>query len=244
MFLRKSHIWLRPSGYPRPVLFTARGPWPQLALLIPVLQAMLQKLRCAPLKSRHLVGVACIWVLALHFSQLMAKSDDGPSVWTPPVEPPGSVIVTSLNALGAEPAGRAQGQAQGSNTISDVASTQASGQDLPVAWPAGLREALDQWSEAWRQQEVAHYLDMYARDFSPTGGMSRQAWANARSSRILGKQNIRHEIRDLTFRKELQTVTVKFTQIYQDDRFQAVDQKTMQWVQRDGRWWILRERTS
>lgn len=245
MFLSKNHISLPPMGYSPPASYSLRLPWRAARLWVHVAHAMVQSLQSVSLRRRHFLGAACIWVLALHFSHLMAKSDDGPTVWTSPVEPPGAVIVTSLNSIRAGTQDRALGPAPVQNAISDSSTPLVSEQlGAQEAWPSGLRDALDQWSLAWRQQEVAQYLGMYADDFTPAGNMSRQAWAQSRSTRILGKKNIRHEISDLTLQMGKTTVMVKFTQIYQDERIKAVDQKTMQWTQRDGRWWIVSEKTN
>ena len=48
------------------------------------------------LKKRHLLFFLLALVL-MHLSHLMAKNDDLRGNWTPPIEPPGSVIVTSLS---------------------------------------------------------------------------------------------------------------------------------------------------
>lgn len=179
-------------------------------------------------RNRYFFSIACIWVLALHLTHLMAKSDDTPIVWGPPVEPPGSVIVTS-------------GQ-------TDLASAALQGQDRvddeKIELANGLRATLRQWSEAWQRQDVPAYLDMYTPDFVPISGFSRQAWVQSRTQRIREKRSIRHEMRDLDIQMSTSTAVVKFTQIYQDEKVKLIDQKTMHWVYRDGLWMIALEKTN
>jgi ketosteroid isomerase-like protein len=196
--------------------------------------------------------MAVVWVLALHFSHLMAKSDDAAKIWTPLVVPPGAVVVTSgaVNPRGATlsnaPVRVAQADVPSPAAPTPIAKRQAQAPESPAvnaSVPADLRAALDQWREAWRGQNLSAYMNLYAADFVPAKGMSRAAWAKSRTQRIKGKKNIRLDIRDVKFRMEKTTAVVQFTQTYQDERIQMTDAKTMHWVQRDGRWWIVLERT-
>jgi hypothetical protein len=84
---------------------------------------------------------------------------------------------------------------------------------------------------------------MYAQDFTPSKGLPSTVWAQQRTQRIQSKQNIRHEVHDLTVQIQADLATVRFTQIYQDERLRETDTKTMQWALRDGQWRITREIT-
>lgn len=218
-------------------------------------------------------GVALL-LLSLQWPQLMARNDDVTVVWTPPVEPPGTVIVTANNTepRSAQTAGAQVSAARvavaPSLTVPDRAVPSAAAtamattaQPQPVmtgnhaspsrpdlAAPTGaagaaLQSALDQWSRAWGQQNLPVYLAMYADNFTTPQGMSRSAWEKMRRQRIMGKQKISHEIRDVAIQFEASKAVVTFTQIYEDERIKATDRKTLHWVQRDGRWLITRETT-
>ena len=54
--------------------------------------------KSATLRKRHFFWFLLVLVL-MHLSQLMAKNDAHRGGWTPPSEPPGSVIVTSLSEV-------------------------------------------------------------------------------------------------------------------------------------------------
>ncbi len=196
-------------------------------------QFALHQLKGSPRRNRYFFTIACIWLLALHLTHLMAKSDDTPIVWGPPVEPPGSVIVTSAQT------DLTSAALQGQDRADDEKSELAHG-EVP---PHGLRVTLRQWSEAWQRQDVPAYLDMYTPEFVPSTGFSRDAWVQSRTQRIREKSNIRHEMRNLDIQMGASTAVVKFTQIYQDDKVKMTDQKTMQWVYRDGLWLIALEKT-
>ena len=196
------------------------------------------------LKKRHILWFLLILVL-MHLSQLMANNDDQRGNWVPPIEPPGSVIVTSLSkdsavkpsANGASDASQRLATPAPAITTTREQPSQASGTE------AALRQAIQQWSQTWSAQNMASYLGMYASDFVPPKGLSRPAWVQQRTQRITSKKSIRHEIQNLTLQIQGSHAAVRFTQIYQDERLRASDRKTMHWVWRDGQWRITREST-
>lgn len=195
----------------------------------------------SPLKNRHLVWLLLILVLT-HLSQLMAKNDDTLVTWSPPIEPPGSVVVTPSNRH-AQPS-RSEVQKSGPMKASALNAQQPpppSGQS--VANEAALRQALTQWSQAWSQQDLPQYLSKYASNFKAPNGLSRSAWAKQRTQRISGKKTIQHSLSDVRIQMSAQTATVRFTQSYQDERLRLVQPKTMLWAYKDGQWQITLENT-
>ena len=202
------------------------------------------------LKKRHLLFFLLALVL-MHLSHLMAKNDDLRGNWTPPIEPPGSVIVTSLSetSSGQLPVGSAaQAPALQATPAAVVAAVEAPPQPPAPDQASGteqeLRQALQQWSQAWSGQAMAPYLRMYASDFEPPKGLIRSEWEQQRTQRISRKKSIRHDMQNMTLRIDANQATVNFTQIYQDERLQSSDQKTMVWVWRNGQWQITREFTA
>lgn len=197
----------------------------------------------------------CILVIAAW----KIKRHEERALWPPAAESVGAMLVTSSSprqqAASSDKVVSAEAPAWPSATPSASESAARSaaagaaalevGDDRPAtdALAPALKTALDQWSSAWRAQDVPNYLGMYAPDFQTPQGMSRRAWAQMRSERIKGKQKIRHDIRDLQIDQQGSTATVKFTQLYADERTEITDRKTMQWVFRDGRWLIRSEAT-
>lgn len=198
------------------------------------------------MKKRYLLWFLFVLVF-LHLSQLMAKNDEHRGNWAPPIEPPGSVIVTTLSeGSPSQPsANRTSDTPQRQATTAQAAT--AAQQPSPPAQTTGseaaLRQAIEQWSKAWGGQAIPQYLDMYASDFVPPKGLSRTAWVQQRTQRITNKKSIRHEIQNLTLQIQGSQATVRFTQIYQDERLRASDRKTMHWVWRNGQWRISLEST-
>ena len=198
------------------------------------------------MKKRHLLWFLFVSVL-MQLSQLMAKNDDHRGNWAPPIEPPGSVIVTSLSegSPSQRSASRATDAPQSQATTAQA--TTSALQPSPPAQTNGseaaLRQAIEQWSQAWGGQAIQQYLDMYASDFIPPSGLSRAAWVQQRTQRITSKKSIRHEIQNLSLQIQGSQATVLFTQIYRDERLRTSDRKTMHWVWSNGQWRITREST-
>lgn len=278
---RQAQAWLSRVRHRLPNALLA-GSGVQSLPAIPLIQPDLQSVpRVTALRPSSLVderswlfrhplwwSVALVLV-SVQWSQWTAKSDDLAVVWTPPIEPPGTVIVTGLPAAPqstptslalAGPAGvlsapsamsAASPSVQPAKAVSAPleGAVTASAQSLKSgAASAGeptpaLRAALDQWSLAWRQQNMSAYLGMYAENFATPQGQSRSAWEKMRTTRIMGKKKISHDIRDVTVKVDGATAVVTFTQIYEDERMKMTDLKTLHWVQRDGLWQITRETT-
>lgn len=194
------------------------------------------------LKNRHMLWFLALVVL-MQLSQLMAKNDDHHLNWTPPIEPPGSIIVTSLTESSQRPESKRTAYMARMESAAEASATPGQVPGMHPTSEAALRQALEQWSQAWSAQAVSQYLGMYAQDFTPAKGLTRTVWAQQRTQRIQSKQNIRHEVHDLTVQIQANLATVRFTQIYQDERLRKTDPKIMQWALRDGQWRITLETT-
>lgn len=191
--------------------------------------------------TRMLFLTALFIAVVTNLSQLSAKSDDTVIIWAPPIEPPGSVIVTTQKV---DTGDKTTEQAFTQPVVADN-----SNQNLDLepesdqASEANLLLALAQWSEAWQQQNMAQYLSMYADNFKAPNGISREVWAKQRTQRITSKKTIQHSINDLQIDLRAVTATVRFTQHYQDERLNLTDFKTMFWAYINGRWQITLETT-
>lgn len=195
-------------------------------------------------RARYLLVFVGLVFLSMHLSSLMAKNDAKPVTWTPPVEPPGAVTVTSntftplsqhlrVSPAAQVPSDKLYVVGRSPETASPTPAKEAATEDLIAA--------LSQWSDAWRRQDMAAYLGAYSPVFVPAKGTSREAWAKQRTARITAKQSIRHEVRDVDVQFDQNKAIVKFTQVYADERLQQTDQKTMHWELNNGRWQIARE---
>jgi hypothetical protein len=62
-------------------------------------------------------------------------------------------------------------------------------------------------------------------------------------TRISSKQKIELILKNLTVQMQGNTATVKFTQVYADERVNMANRKTMVWQLTEGRWLIKSETT-
>ncbi|PUE13914.1 hypothetical protein B9Z48_14380 [Limnohabitans sp. WS1] len=162
-----------------------------------------------------------LWLLlALWFYQEPSENS-GASNWLPPIELRENIQVTPSLASG----------------------TQPDDPEPAVSDDSALRSALTRWSETWSARDVPAYLGFYSPDFVPPKGLSKAAWTRLRSDRISSKQSIQISFEKLRLQINGSWATVKFTQVYQDERLRRLDQKTMVWQKREGQWLIQSETT-
>ena len=226
----------------------------------------------SPLKKRRMTIFKFLMALSLIMVAIYLTRTPNQEVqppWIPPVEPPGTVIITQNTDQTSSPKStdihkNTSGDVKSSaaveavsakeTTASSSPATVKSGDGRPVAnqhdqgtdvsneaQKAGLRQALDQWSKAWSNRDVPAYLAAYAEEFVPPKGMSRKIWEQSRSERIKGKKTISHSMQNVNLEIKSNTAMVEFTQVYSDERLKTSDKKLMTWVNRNGRWLIVRE---
>lgn len=99
------------------------------------------------------------------------------------------------------------------------------------------------WAKAWSAKSVDGYLAFYAKNFRIPGGETREAWENARRTRITAPKSIAVDINapKVTLAGDSQT-SVTFRQSYKSDITSATTTKTMVLVKANGRRRIQQER--
>ncbi len=103
--------------------------------------------------------------------------------------------------------------------------------------------AVQAWAAAWAAKDMKAYLSAYAKDFDPPGRQSRAAWEKEREARIVGKSRISVKLSDLQVSVNGSKATVRFHQAYSADALNVSSRKTLDLVQHQGRWTIVREST-
>lgn len=174
---------------------------------------------------------ASLLVLGVLVQTLASRSRDSALVWTAPVEPPGTVIITQNQML--TPA---------RHPLTSPLDATAPANLAPTA-RAQLLWTIEQWAEAWRKRDLPAYLAHYGPGFETPAGMNRQTWNEGRIARISSKEQIELSIRNLSVQIRDDRAIVRFRQLYADEQLRMTDQKTMVWVRQDGRWMIQKERT-
>ena len=99
------------------------------------------------------------------------------------------------------------------------------------------------WADSWSRQSVEDYLDHYAAEFQPPGGVPRERWEAERRDRILRPASINVTLADV---EVLDTGpdrrVASFVQYYTSDVFSDVVVKTLELVWEREAWRIASER--
>ncbi len=103
--------------------------------------------------------------------------------------------------------------------------------------------AVQAWAAAWAAKDMKAYLGAYGKDFDPPGRMTRAAWEKEREARIVGKSKITVQLSDLNVSVNGNKATARFRQAYSADSLNVSSRKTLDLVESNGRWLIVREAT-
>ena len=106
-----------------------------------------------------------------------------------------------------------------------------------------MTAAVQAWAAAWSAKDVPGYLAAYDKSFDPPGKQSRAAWEKEREARIVGKSKISVNISDLKISVEGNQASARFRQVYTADSLNVTSRKTLDMVNSNGRWMIVREST-
>ena len=120
----------------------------------------------------------------------------------------------------------------------------------PPAKPAAVdtavqdvTQAVQRWAAAWAAKDMKAYLASYGKEFDPPGRQTRAAWEKEREARIVGKSSISVKLSDLDVTVQGHKATARFHQAYSADTLNVSSRKTLDLVQHQGRWLIVREST-
>ena len=103
--------------------------------------------------------------------------------------------------------------------------------------------AVQAWAAAWAAKDMKAYLAAYGKEFDPPGRMTRTAWEKEREARIVGKSKITVQVSDLNVSVNGNQATARFRQAYSADSLNVSSRKTLDLVESNGRWLIVREAT-
>ena len=111
-----------------------------------------------------------------------------------------------------------------------------------AATPA-VTAAVQAWAAAWAAKDMKAYLAAYDKAFDPPGSQSRSAWEKEREARIVGKSKISVKLSDVAVSVRGDKATARFRQAYSADSLNVSSRKTLDLVNNNGRWTIVREST-
>ena len=105
-----------------------------------------------------------------------------------------------------------------------------------------VAKAVNHWAAAWARKDVKAYLASYAKDFKVPNGASRASWEAERRARIDKPGTIEIKLDNISVKVDGDKAVARFRQHYQAGAFKASTNKTVDLVQRDGKWLIQQER--
>lgn len=106
-----------------------------------------------------------------------------------------------------------------------------------------VTSAVQAWAAAWSSKDMKGYLGAYDKSFDPPGRQGRAAWEKEREARIVGKSKISVKLSDITVSVQGDKATARFRQAYSADSLNVSSRKTLDLVNNNGRWTIVREST-
>ncbi|MEQ8427464.1 MAG: tetratricopeptide repeat protein [Gammaproteobacteria bacterium] len=114
----------------------------------------------------------------------------------------------------------------------------------PVQDRDNVERAVNDWADAWSDQDVDRYLGSYAKEFVPDDNQSLSAWKEERRIRLKSPEYIKVTLSDIKVDLHGKDYAeVRFQQRYQSDTYG--DEVTKQLLMRkyDDTWLITQERT-
>lgn len=169
--------------------------------------------------------------------------------------PAPAVVVTQrpapAPAPAAAPAAAAPAPAPAAAPAPTVSPAPAATAPAPAPAPAAAGDASTQavtsavqaWAAAWSSKDMKGYLGAYDKSFDPPGRQGRAAWEKEREARIVGKSKISVKLSDITVSVQGDKATARFRQAYSADALNVSSRKTLDLVNNNGRWTIVREST-
>lgn len=99
------------------------------------------------------------------------------------------------------------------------------------AVPSWARALVEQWVQSWSSQDIAMNLSLYAKDFTPAGGLGYDQWRELRKTNLVSRNAIRVTVDDLRVRPLNQTLTeIRFTRTSETSK--SRDQADKRWLVR------------
>lgn len=164
---------------------------------------------------------------------------------------PAAVVATQRPAPAAAPAAPAPAPAAATAPAPAAAPAAAAPTPAPAPIPAAASDtstqavtaAVQAWASAWAAKDMKGYLGAYDKSFDPPGNQNRAAWEKERESRIVGKSKISVKLSDIAVSVQGDKATARFRQAYSADALNVTSRKTLDLVNSNGRWTIVREAT-
>ena len=104
-------------------------------------------------------------------------------------------------------------------------------------------DSVNQWANAWSEQDVDKYLAAYANEFIPTKGLTKKRWEKIRIERLLAPGFIKITLSNLKISMRGENYAkVNFMQTYQSDSYKDRIKKELLLEKINGEWLIIKEK--
>ena len=175
---------------------------------------------------------------------IVATQRPSPPAPTAPPAPAAAPAATApAPAPAAAPAATAPAPAPAAAPAAAAAPTPPAPAAASDASVQAVTSAVQAWAAAWAAKDMTAYLAAYDASFDPPGRQSRSAWEKEREARIVGKSRISVQLSDMAVSVNGDKATARFRQAYSADALNVTSRKTLDLVNSNGRWTIVREAT-
>jgi|GEM_PF-1976633 len=108
-----------------------------------------------------------------------------------------------------------------------------------------IQKFIDRWVKAWREQDLAEYLNCYSDDFQPEEGKSFEEWRTLRTKALNAPVFIDVSVSHLQIYQESDSLCrVEFNQSYRSDRYRDQVRKKLSLKSQAEGWRIVHEQAS
>ena len=112
-----------------------------------------------------------------------------------------------------------------------------------TAHEQAIEAAINQWADAWSNQNIDGYLARYAKEFIPSKGLSKKTWEKRRTERLLVPSFIEITLSNINIHMRGNNYAkVDFTQTYKSDTYKDRAKKELLMEKIDGEWLIIKEK--
>ncbi|NCW62729.1 MAG: tetratricopeptide repeat protein [Betaproteobacteria bacterium] len=99
--------------------------------------------------------------------------------------------------------------------------------DIEVSVNEKILVMIDNWKNAWMNQNFDQYIGYYSTNFKNNKGMDLEQWKQFRKPRVINKPSIKLKLENIEISKNNNLFSVSFTQIYQSGSIDSTTKKTL-----------------
>ena len=99
--------------------------------------------------------------------------------------------------------------------------------DIEVSVNEKIFVMIDNWKNAWMNQNFDQYIRYYSTNFKNNKGMDLEQWKQFRKPRVINKPSINLKLENIEISKNNNLFSVSFTQIYQSGNIDSTTKKTL-----------------